>query len=97
MAMLHEKEIVLNKTDTKNLLASVEVVRSIASQLDMIGRYQRMSELISAHGVINSEKENFEQNVHISAEFPNVVDHNEIEEAINNLINYSSQYINRYR
>ena len=30
LAMLHEKEIVLNKSDTQNLLTSIEIVRSIA-------------------------------------------------------------------
>lgn len=97
LAMLHEKELVLNKMDTANLLASVEIVRSIAQSIDAIGQYQRMQELISAYGVTRTEAQTLEQNVHISAEFPNVTDHNEIEEAINNLINYSSQYINRYR
>ena len=36
-----------------------------------------------------------EQSVHITAEFPNVTDHYEVEEALNNLINTSSQYANR--
>jgi hypothetical protein len=36
-----------------------------------------------------------EQNVKIEASFPNVQDHNEIEEAFNNLINKASQYANR--
>jgi len=54
LAMLHEKEIVLNKMDTANLLASVEIVRSIAQSIDAIGQYQRMQELISAYGVVNN-------------------------------------------
>jgi hypothetical protein len=33
--------------------------------------------------------------VHITAEFPGVNDHYEIEEAFNNLINKASQYANR--
>ena len=37
----------------------------------------------------------FEQIVTISAEFPNVVDHNEIQEALNNIINDAAQYANR--
>ena len=36
-----------------------------------------------------------EQNVHIEAEFPNVTDHNEIEQAFTNLVNMASQYANR--
>jgi hypothetical protein len=33
--------------------------------------------------------------VHIDATFPNVIDHNEIELAFDNLINKASQYANR--
>ena len=33
VAMLHEKEIVLNKTDTKNLLSAVEVLRGMSSSI----------------------------------------------------------------
>jgi hypothetical protein len=36
-----------------------------------------------------------EQNVKIEASFPGVTDHNEIEEALNNLVNKASQYANR--
>jgi hypothetical protein len=36
-----------------------------------------------------------EQQVSIEAHFPNVSDHNEIEEALNNLINTASQYAYR--
>ena len=32
-----------------------------------------------------------EQNVHIEANFPNVTNHNEIEEALRNLVNAASQ------
>ena len=40
-------------------------------------------------------KETLEQEVHITAEFPNVNNHYEIEEAFNTLINTASQYANR--
>jgi hypothetical protein len=33
MAMLHEKEIVLNKTDTVNILKAVDIVRSLETSL----------------------------------------------------------------
>ena len=38
-----------------------------------------------------------EQQVTISAEFPNVTDHYEIEEAFNNLVNKATQYANEKR
>ena len=46
-------------------------------------------------GVLKSSSWTIEQNVHIDASFPNVQDHNEIEEAINDLINSATQYANR--
>jgi hypothetical protein len=33
LAMLHEKEIVLNKTDTANILNAVDVVRSLETSM----------------------------------------------------------------
>jgi hypothetical protein len=35
MAMLHEKEIVLNKEDTSNLLESISLLRSILTTIDL--------------------------------------------------------------
>ena len=43
----------------------------------------------------DDNNQTLEQQVHIVAEFPNVNDHNEIEQAFNNLINTASQYANR--
>ena len=34
LAYLHEKELVLNKEDTENILAAVGIIRSIESALD---------------------------------------------------------------
>jgi hypothetical protein len=34
MAMLHEKELVLNKTDTKNILDTVALVRSFGESMN---------------------------------------------------------------
>jgi hypothetical protein len=34
LAMLHQKEIVLNAHDTENFLTAIEIVRSIATQLE---------------------------------------------------------------
>jgi hypothetical protein len=35
MAMLHEKELVLNKEDTKNFLASMDLLDNIVSTIDL--------------------------------------------------------------
>jgi len=44
---------------------------------------------------VGSTAQQLEQIVQITAEFPNAVDHNEIEAAFNDLINQTAQYINR--
>lgn len=48
------------------------------------------------YGVLNNVGTgSLDQNVQIQANFPNVVDHNEIELALNNLVNSASQYVNK--
>jgi len=42
----------------------------------------------------DQEAAKLEQQVHITAEFPSVTDHYEIEQALNNLIDQTSQYVN---
>ena len=96
MAMLHQKEIVLNAHDTENLLTVVEIVRSITDKLNnnILLASQGLGGMVSAAAVTNN-REVLEQNVTIHAEFPNATDHNEIELAFNDLINQASQYVNR--
>ena len=91
LAILHEKEIVLNATDTKNLLSIVEMLRTI----DMHSISAQIGGILSTPGFHGGDGGTLEQNVKIEATFPNVQDHNEIEEAFNNLINKASQYANR--
>ena len=43
----------------------------------------------------NKQEQTLDQNVHITAEFPNVTDAREVENALNNLVNVASQRINR--
>ena len=86
VAILHEKELVLNQDDTKNILTVVQLVRQIAanSYLNTL-----------TPGVINNSQESFntvQQQVTIDASFPNVSDRNEIEQAFNNLVNRAAQH-----
>ena len=50
---------------------------------------------LSAMSVNTEADKILQQDVTIHADFPNVTDHNEIEMAIDNLINAASQYANR--
>ena len=52
---------------------------------------------LSASSGVTTGNETLEQTVTIHAEFPNATNHNEIEEAFNNLVNRASQYANRRR
>lgn len=98
MAMLHEKELVLNKQDTANLLESVQLLRSILTTIDLQATNAQLSSLLSSsYFAPSTAGETLEQNVHIEASFPNVTDRSEIEEAFNTLVNRASQYANRKR
>ena len=97
LAILHEKELVLNKDDTKNILDAVNIVRDANGILETLS--QSMNDRITSlsgniwKGInLSGEKDVVEQNVHITAEFPGVRDSSEIENALNNLINSASQY-----
>ena len=95
MAVLHEKELVLNKTDTQNILNAVDVARQLNSAI-----FNRLSSFEAHNGSSNvlrsiaNEGAPIEQNVHITAEFPNVSVKAEIEEAFTELVNVAVQYVN---
>lgn len=94
MAMLHEKELVLNKSDTANILQAVDIVRTFSSDLMALQSVMNRASLSNTpSGPINTSA--LEQNVKIEANFPNVSNANEIEAAFNNLINMASQRVMR--
>ena len=94
LAVLHQKELVLNAKDTENILAAVDVVRSLNDSLN-----SRIFNLFNSSSIDKLVKmlekgsdTPLEQNVQITANFPNVSVEREIEEAFNSLINSASQY-----
>ena len=96
LAILHEKELVLNANDTENMLNMLELTRYLTSVIDVNAK--QLSQgigLLQPATIKEDSREILEQQVHIQAEFPNVNDHNEIEEAFNSLINTASQYAYR--
>ena len=96
MAMLHEKELILNANDTTNFLASLEVLREIVNTINLHSMNAQLGGLLSTpHWTGADQSQILEQQVHIEASFPGVQDRNEIEEAFNNLINRASQFVNR--
>ena len=93
LALLHQKELVLNAQDTENMLNAVSVMRSLAYSLGS-SVLARMAG-VGANGINGGGATDgvLEQNVHIEAEFPNVHNAAEIEEALNNLVNSASQRV----
>lgn len=91
-AMLHQKEIVLNAKDTENLLSAVNIVRGLGDMVQTLSA-ALASNLIPAAVPVggNQGADTIEQNVHITAEFPNVSSSSEIEQALRNLTNVASQ------
>lgn len=96
LAMLHQKELVLNESDTANMLTAVQITRAMLDTIDLNARQASfgLGNLV-ASGIRDDKTETLQQEVKITAEFPNVQDHTEIEQAFNNLINQASQYANR--
>ena len=96
-AMLHQKEIVLNKDDTENFLKTVDIVRQISDMIDLnaMSASGGLGSLFAAS--VNKDNDILEQNVHITAEFPNVTNKDEILSAFDNVVNLASQYANRKR
>lgn len=96
LALLHQKELVLNQRDTENILGAVEIMRQVTNSIDN-SIFSRVADFTSGIGVAAPElsSEALEQNVHIEANFPNVQSSREIEEAINNLTNIASQRANK--
>ena len=94
LAMLHEKELVLNKEDTGNILAAVQAIRDISSQLSVNANiYATGFGALTASGVNTNGP--LEQVVNINANFPDAVYHDEIRMAFEELANQASQYIGR--
>lgn len=101
LAILHEKELVLNQQDTDNMLAAVSLVRSIptetlrAIEQSLDGSAKGVFALLAqglGSGVAPSSGV-LEQHVTIEhVEFPNVTSSHEIEEAFASLANDAAQW-----
>lgn len=102
LAILHEKELVLNRSDSENILNAVNGVRLLEpALLKMISGVLNTpvtiaDRLTASYGIGSFDNEQgFQQQVYVSASFPNAIDQNEIQTAILGLANYASQYVNK--
>ena len=93
--MLHEKELILNKGDTANVLQTVGFVRDLVDMLTTNAGISAsgLGDLFA--GSVSNANSYLDQNVTIHAEFPNATNHSEIEEAFENLIGLAGQYAGR--
>ena len=86
LALLHKKEMVLNKDDTAKLLDATTLANNIAETLKTV---QPAAATGSFEKAIGSNT--LQQDVTITANFPNVQSSNEIERALKNLVNVAAQ------
>lgn len=90
-AILHEKELVLNKDDTANMLSMVQIARKVIESGARLAQTGLSLDYIRA----KDTSSDINQNITINASFPEATNHNEIEEAFHNLLNTATQYVNR--
>ena len=91
LAFLHQKELVLNSTDTQNILAAVDAVRNITDRL----KISNFANSMAAIGKVTQNAisgNNIQQRVEITANFPSVTSSKEIENALLNLSDTAYQY-----
>ena len=96
LALLHQKELVLNEDDTANFLSAIDMIRQISSMIDLnaMSSMKGLGAMLAAGGVGQTTGA-IEQHIEINASFPDATNHSEIEEAFHNLLNTASQYANR--
>ena len=98
LAFLHQKELVLNQDDTKNILAAVDSIRAIADLEKILDNNANAAmALMGSRLGVNSPQSmptTIEQVVHFDrVEFPNATDRDEIMEAFNSLANLAAQRV----
>ena len=102
LAMLHEKELVLNKDDTQNILAAVDTLRYMISKTKQEALYNNTVEKVNNWKALSQRYEEeylnplktngVQQRLEITAEFPNVTVAEEIKQALLGLADSAMQY-----
>lgn len=102
VAILHDKELVLNQDDTANMLSAIKILDSLAPNLakildnranigvSMMATKANVSSSVST--IVDKDTVPIVQQVQIQADFPGVTSALEIEMALNNIINDATQY-----
>lgn len=101
LAWLHQKELVLNASDTENMLKTVGLVRNVAGLVSNLNSsiVNKLSNLLGNCVPVNTNttasNKDIKQDVVINADFPNATNSKEIETALGNLMNSAYQYLNK--
>ena len=107
LAVLHQKELVLNQEDTKNMLVAVQSIRELAPSMIAEMRARISGTAAASQSLFGSRYSGMRpafdrkatelaQSVQINADFPGVRDAIEIKEALESLVQTSAQRINFY-
>ena len=103
LALLHQKELVLNETDTKNLLKAVELLRNISIEKianSILNAAKTSANILtnvntgtaqSLASSVTNETDNSYRNMTVNADFSGVRSADAIYEALRNLENVSMQ------
>ena len=103
LAVLHQKELVLNKEDTANMLEMIAMVREMQQQelqfrlSSLNNEIQDVMKQNAQVEKIKTQQKLLEQSVAISASFPSVNSKKEIEEALSELMNKATQIALKYK
>ena len=105
LAILHNKELVLNEDDTSNFLKATSLLRDISQingsiedsiMASILGMMNALSPRIGGFSAGSSGSQESSGNIfNITAEFPNANDVTSIREAILSLPNIASQYVHQ--
>jgi hypothetical protein len=73
----------------------MQILERILQVIDLQSASSQIGGILSAPRFNMNNTDTLEQNVHIEASFPGITEHNELEQAFNNLVNQAAQYANR--
>ena len=90
LAVLHSKELVLNSSDTQNILTAVDIVRKMTEGIKLFATNSSLQGLSRINKQIQGDT--IEQRVEITAEFPNANSAEEIKQALLGLADSAMQY-----
>lgn len=95
LAVLHEKELVLNKQDTENLLQAVDLIRQIDMQkleMNIVEQFLASQHQMATGSPAGAgQGAQINQTITINADFPDATDRDEIMAAFDSLANLASQ------